>query len=182
MRHLSDAAYDEGEEFGGPEVIFPNGYDQLLPALTGGVDIRLGTEITAIAHGPAGVTLTGANGQHSFDAAIITLPLGVLKAGRVTFDPPLGERKTQALDRLGMGLLNKVCLRFDRVFWDTDAEVIGYIGPRRARFSAWLNMAYFTGEPVLIAFNSGSAAEAIEAEPDSAVIAEAMDALRTIYG
>lgn len=42
------------------------------------------------------------------DAVIITAPLGVLKAGALTFHPPLPEWKTQAINNLGFGLLNKV--------------------------------------------------------------------------
>ena len=36
--------------------------------------------------------------------------LGVLKAGAVNFEPPLPQRKQQAIDRLGFGTLNKVLL------------------------------------------------------------------------
>lgn len=42
------------------------------------------------------------------DAAIVTIPLGVFKAGDVVFDPPLPPRKQEAIQRLGYGLLNKV--------------------------------------------------------------------------
>lgn len=42
------------------------------------------------------------------DAVIITVPLGVLKAQSITFDPPLPEWKQQAISNLGFGLLNKV--------------------------------------------------------------------------
>jgi hypothetical protein len=46
------------------------------------------------------------------DAVVVTLPLGVLKAGMVRFDPPLPPRKQSAIDRLGFGALNKVLLLF----------------------------------------------------------------------
>lgn len=42
------------------------------------------------------------------DAVIVTVPLGVLKANAITFHPPLPEWKTQAINNLGFGLLNKV--------------------------------------------------------------------------
>ena len=35
-------------------------------------------------------------------------PLGVLKARAVQFEPPLPQRKLDAIDRLGCGILNKV--------------------------------------------------------------------------
>ena len=42
------------------------------------------------------------------DAVIVTLPLGVLKTNAISFHPPLPEWKTQAINNLGFGLLNKV--------------------------------------------------------------------------
>lgn len=42
------------------------------------------------------------------DAVIVTLPLGVLKTNAVTFHPAMPEWKTQAINNLGFGLLNKV--------------------------------------------------------------------------
>lgn len=41
---------------------------------------------------------------------MVTIPLGVLKKGDVVFDPPLPPRKQEAIQRLGYGLLNKVCV------------------------------------------------------------------------
>ena len=40
----------------------------------------------------------------------MTVPLGVLKKGTLTFDPPLPERKLGAIQRMGFGVLNKVTL------------------------------------------------------------------------
>ena len=41
-------------------------------------------------------------------AVIVTVPLGVLKAGAVRFVPPLPDWKRAAVDKLGFGDLNKV--------------------------------------------------------------------------
>ncbi len=38
----------------------------------------------------------------------MTVPLGVLKAGSISFQPPLPERKQDAIARMGFGILNKV--------------------------------------------------------------------------
>lgn len=42
------------------------------------------------------------------DAVLVTLPLGVLKSGDVTFVPELPETKLSSIKRMGFGLLNKV--------------------------------------------------------------------------
>lgn len=182
LADLSDDAIEEGEDFGGPEVIFPAGYDQLFAVLGSTCEMRPASPVTGIAYDDGGVALTVSGGTVTADAALVTVPLGVLKAGSIAFAPALPARKREAIARLGMGLLNKVCLRFDRIFWDREAVWIGYVGPERGRFAAWLNMAPFLGQPVLVAFNSGRAAAAIEVMSDEAILAEAMSALRAMYG
>ncbi len=181
LSDLSPQAFDEGEEFGGEEVIFPNGYAQLFPGLQGEYEIRLSSPVSQIIYDQSSVELIVNGDSQRFDAVIVTVPLGVLKAGSIAFSPELPVYKRQAISRLGMGLLNKVCLRFDEVFWDEDVTAIGFVGRRRGRFSMWLNMARYINEPVLIAFNSGSAAEAIEKNSDNEIIAEAMEVLSAMY-
>lgn len=44
------------------------------------------------------------------DAALVTVPLGVLKKECIHFSPPLPRYKRDAIKRLGFGALNKVCL------------------------------------------------------------------------
>lgn len=61
-------------------------------------------------------------GVFEADAAIVTVPLGVLKrapheAHAVRFQPPLPQRKLTAIKRLGFGCLNKVMLLFPYSFW-----------------------------------------------------------------
>ena len=46
---------------------------------------------------------------------LVTLPLGVLQAESVQFDPPLHPVKSQALKGLGMGSENRVAMVFDKV-------------------------------------------------------------------
>lgn len=42
------------------------------------------------------------------DTVVVTVSLGVLKSGQVNFEPALPAQKTEAISRLGFGLLNKV--------------------------------------------------------------------------
>jgi len=60
---------------------------------------------------------TGA-GVFQADAAVVTVPLGVLKRpDGLQFQPPLPPRKQAAIKRLGFGCLNKVMLLFPHCFW-----------------------------------------------------------------
>ncbi|MFZ4815987.1 MAG: FAD-dependent oxidoreductase [Phototrophicaceae bacterium] len=178
---LSLWSWDTGGELLGEDVWFPNGYDWLPRLLAEGLDIRLNTPVQSVRYSTGGVTVT-ANGQtFSGDAALITLPLGVLKAGSVQFEPPLPRRKQQAIDRLGMGLLNKLWMRFDEVFWDDDVTVIAHADDTPTRWGAFFNFAPVLGQPVLLGFCSGAQAERIERMSDAEVIEGALQVLRDMY-
>ncbi|GJP31562.1 hypothetical protein CLOM_g13304 [Closterium sp. NIES-68] len=62
------------------------------------------------------------------DAALITVPLGCLKAKAVAFSPALPAWKARAIERLGFGTINKVILEFDRAFWDPHVDYFGAVG------------------------------------------------------
>jgi polyamine oxidase len=178
---LSSQADDEGEEYGGGDVIFPNGYLEVIEELVDGFEVETGWIVQRVDTHGDGVTVTSSSGSITADAVVITVPLGVLKAGSIEFVPPLGASRQGAIDRLGMGLLNKVFLQFGEVFWETDVDLFGYIGPKRGYFAEWLNIAKYTGEPILLGFNASSAAEEIEMMTDIEVVAEALLALRNMY-
>ena len=52
--------------------------------------------------------VTAAGRTHQCDAVIVTVPLGVLKAGAIRFVPELPAWKQEAVKKLGFGDLNKV--------------------------------------------------------------------------
>lgn len=56
------------------------------------------------------------------DAVIVTLPLGVLKQGTVSFNPPLSTPKQAAIHRAGFGNVVKIVLEFEQMFWPADRE------------------------------------------------------------
>lgn len=179
---LSLFAGEEDEGFDGGDVIFPQGYDQIVRVLADGLDIRLAHPVGSIGYDDEGVTVQTAAGTFHGERVIVTLPLGVLQKGVVRFDPPLPPAKQNAIDSLGMGVLNKLYLRFPRIFWPREAELLGYISPEKGRWNETLNIAHYTGAPVLLCFNAGVYGRAIEALSDGEIVAAALDYLRTLYG
>lgn len=176
------AAYRGRDGYAGPDVVFPGGYAGVLRALRGGYDVILNRPVIRVSHGADGVDLHHAGGRDHFDAAIVTVPLGVLKSGNLAFDPPLSGAKRRAIDRLGMGVLDKLYLLFDDAFWDP----VTWIGtPETGRspgqLNLWLNMAPVVDAPVLLAFNGGSAALALSGLDDAALVAAALDILAAAY-
>ena len=178
--NLSLEAFEEGDEFDGGDVLVPAGYASLLTPLADDVDVSLSTVVTEVRLSSDGVALVTDGAIVAADRVVVTLPLGVLKAGSVRFSPALPPAKRAAIDRLGMGVLDKVALKFPDVFWD-DSTLIGYVPERHGHWVEWLNAYPLTGEPILVGFNAGSVAEEYEAQDDASVVAAAMATLLTIY-
>lgn len=179
---LSLWEWDQDEEFGGDQVVFPGGYGQIANGLAKGLDIRLNVKVAGISHGADGVQVETSSGMFLADKAVVTFPLGVLKQAGVKFAPPLPESKQSAINRLDMGVLNKVYLKFSKVFWDEGIETISYVGEEVGEWRDWLSFETYVGEPVLMAFHGGAKGYAIEEFSDDEIIAGAMKTLRVIYG
>ncbi|KOS19338.1 Lysine-specific histone demethylase 1A [Escovopsis weberi] len=130
------------------------------------------------------------------DAVVCTIPLGVLKQGSIQFEPPLPPWKTDAIERLGFGILNKVVLVYEKVFWDSDRHIFGVLRDaanrhstsqqdykmNRGRFFQWFNVTNTTGLPCLIALMAGDAGFDIEHTSNDSLVAEATDILRGVFG
>lgn len=177
---LSANAFVEGANFYGGDVLFRDGYRGIVDSLAGTYPLTLSAPVEAINDAGAGVEVVVDGTAHMFDGVIVTVPLGVLKAQTIAFDPPLPAEHISAIDRLGMGLLNKVYLQFEEQFWEPDIDVLGFAGPDR-HFSWWINHSKVVDQPVLVAFNGGSRAVEIEGWTDNETVTAAMDVLRAMY-
>lgn len=178
-RQISAWYGQEGEEFDGGDALFPNGFDQVPQYLAQGLNLRLQAEVIDIA--PGQVRLASGEAL-SADVILCTLPLGVLRAGGIGFGEPLARGRQKAIDRLRMGLLNKCWLRFDRVVWPDDVDWIGWMGPKPGYWAEWVSLAPALKAPVLLGFNAGDQAAALESLDDRATVAAATDALRAMFG
>lgn len=161
-------------------MLFPGGYAQILDGLTSGLDIRTGTPAGAVEYRDGAKVVAGEK-SISAERVLVTVPLGVLRDRAISFDPPLPPAKRDAIARLQMGLLDKLYLRFPDVFWDGEADIIGFMPDERGEWVTWLNMAKHSGEPILAAFNSGSVARRFESRSDEELVAAALAVLGTIY-
>lgn len=182
---LNSLAYWRGDGFSGPDALFPGGYDAILEAFTGGYAIELGCVVNTVDSAAADTVRLLCEGceDRSYDAVLVTVPLGVLKAGTIAFTPPLPERKQRAIARLGMGTLDKLYLLFDTVFWDADATWI--TTPENdlehGHFNEWLNLHKCLGIPALVAFNGGPPPLAMAGLSDEEIVALALQTLALAY-
>src|SRR5439155_6885559 len=101
---------------------FAEGYDSLVTAIFQRVDPRLcdvqrNVVATAVEWRPKRVLIrTSAGAEFTAPQAIITVPLGVLKAGAIHFAPAL-KAKEQALRALEMGAATRVSLCIGSEVW-----------------------------------------------------------------
>jgi monoamine oxidase len=179
---MSAWSFDDGDDWPGEECVVTPGFGPIPDHLARGLDIRLGEPVRSLSPAGQGVTVTTAGGVHHADCAVVTLPLGVLQSGTVTFAEPLSRKRQRAIDGLGMGLLNKCVLRFDRVFWPAHADWIDYLSPAQTHWADWTSYQQATGQPLLAGFNAARTADELEALDDRTTTALAMEALRAMFG
>jgi monoamine oxidase len=160
----------------------PDGYQTLTTHLAKGLDILTGTTVTEVAWNLGGVSVTTNHGVIQADRVVITLPLGVLKANKVRFNPGLPAAKQKAIQVLGMGLLNKCFLRFPKVFWAADRDWLQSIGPVPGLWAEWVSYARPLGIPILVGFNAADVGREVETWSDRKTVDSAMVTLRRIYG
>jgi len=133
--------------------------------------------VTRIAYDENGVSLRlGAGEALSADRVIITVPLGVLKDGAVEFSPELPFAHRGAIAAIGVGVLDKVWLRFEEPFWDTEAPLWTVVGTD-ADFPVWVNMMPITGEPVLMGMVAAENALRLAEASDDVFLAAARHSL-----
>lgn len=178
------SAYIQQDDYEGMDLVFPGGYAQILPALSGDYRVALQHQAQKISRGSDIVDIAFSNGERRrANAVVVTVPLGVLKSGNLEFAPPLPRSKRRAIEKLGMGLLDKLYLQFDEVFWDQDATWIAtpQNGFPPGFFNQWLNFDKLFGLPVLMAFNGGRPAHELATLPDEPFIDMALKTLEGAY-
>ena len=195
-RALADEWSDDGSGGQTSRQFRPlGGYAHLLRTLHGALDpalveVRLATPVHALRWGRDGVTVAattsaGAPLEVHARTAIVTLPIGVLQANAVRFEPALPQAKVDALARLVMGPVVKLILRFRSAFWERvrDARYLdaGFFHRAEAAFPTfWTLMPLRT--PLVIAWAGGPKADALANHDEAALIATALDDLKTLFG
>ncbi|MEV0415982.1 NAD(P)/FAD-dependent oxidoreductase [Streptomyces sp. NPDC050448] len=180
---MSTLYFDSDAALKGDDVLFPKGYGQITDHLARGLAIRLGQQVENIDWNSRGVTVRTTKDTFHADQVVVTLPLGVLQSGTVTFGPGLPPTKRTAIDGLGMGVLNKCYLKFPRKFWP-DTDWLNYVPPvgKYGQWAQWINVTRANGEPVLLGFNAADFGRTIEDWDDGKIIASAMQTLKPIFG
>lgn len=188
-RELSIGGYLEGDEFRGGDLLFPGQASLMTDYLASQVKqkggrIRTGVTVQGVTvqGGGSGVTVSTNAGEFKADHVILTAPLGVLQAGRIRVTPGLSADASAGLNELSMGSLEKLVLRFPRVFWPKENYIV--MIPPSDQNGWWvdtLNLNNFMQKPALMMFNAGTVGRQTARLDDHILVREAMTALRRVF-
>jgi monoamine oxidase len=144
--------------------VFPRGgYRGLVDALATDLDIRLSSVVQAVRFDGDGVEIVierdGATEVLEASHAIVTAPLGVLKADAIAFDPPLPPAKLTAIATLGFGVFEKVVLAYDQQYWQpSESGGIIVLDDETGQWLSLIDMSEWYQQPVLVAITTGTPA------------------------
>lgn len=165
------------------------GFRQLIDDAARGLSIRLGAAVQRIAWSTTGVTAILSSGEKiEADRALVTVPIGLLRAGLPTLDPAPPQDQQIAIGRLGYGasVLGKLYLRFPKRFWPEHPKWFGRLPDspdKRGTFNTWVSHEEETGSPILLSFTNGATAARLDrTASDTEVKDVALSSLRKMFG
>lgn len=165
-----------------------NGYQAVPEYLLHSVEnwrekLRLNSIVEQIRwkRGAVEVTVRGAE-TVSAQRVIVTVPLGVLQADGIRFDPEPKEA-LDAARKLAFGQVVRIVLRFREPFWREKQAIadVGFLLSTEKRFPTW-----WTSLPVeanvLVGWSAGPRADDLLGKTKAEIVAEGIAALARILG
>lgn len=178
---LSGRHWDDEEQLAGGNNIFINGYGTIAHYLAKDLNITLNSSVNCIDYQKSQIQVHTQQKIYAADAVVVTLPLGILKNSPTLFMPELPPNKQQALDKLDMGVLNKIMLVFPQCFWPKEYSSFGNVEYSHD-ISFFLNNDLFFPSNALIAATAGEKAKELEKLSDQETAEIALESLRNLFG
>lgn len=105
------------------------GFAEVPRRLAAGADVRVNHAASAVLRHRDGVDVVTNRGVFGGNVVIVCLPVGVLQADDLRFDPPLSPEKSAAIDAVTAGTATKLVLCFRRTrmgttFWPADCPLL----------------------------------------------------------
>lgn len=181
LKNISAREYEEEQEMKGGDKLVTGGYDLAIKYLAKNLNIKLNSAVNKIEDdGDKAIVTTAAGEVFSASEVIVTVPLGVLQKGSITFMPELPAYKQKAIKSLQMGNLHKTFLSFEKKFWE-DADVISIFKNNETKWSSFINLEPVFKKPVLLVLHAGENAKSLEQKTEIEIGQEAYETLKTIY-
>lgn len=184
LAHLSADFWKNEGFYPGDEVIFPQGYVQVIDSLSKNITILTNKIVQRIDYSQDIIQVLTVDGEcFSTSQVIITVPLGVLKKNHIQFLPDLSLQKQQAIQHLGFGTFNKLFVHFDQCFWKSpEYEQINnlYIHNQH-RWLNFLDMSEVYHQPTLLFLFGGASATWVENVSCDEIWQEIKSSLKLIF-
>lgn len=202
IQDISAKYYDGGGNYKDTDGVVAEGYSAIINKMAAGLNIVKNKVVKTVTYQQSSnlVTVTTSDGSiYNALRVVITVPLGVLKKGSITFNPPLPAAKTNAINSMGMGVLNHVYLQFptgtlaahptnakykfsqldcvNKVPLSTTSAIGGGFGRGFYEIIPWKRSM---GTDVIMGEASGSFGTNIESMSDTAIVNLFMSELRLI--
>jgi monoamine oxidase len=162
--------------------LIPDGYGTFIATLADGLDIELGTPVTAIDARNAGrVRVETPAGIVTAKYVVLAVPLGVITAGCIEFLPGLPNDVLSGLDDLPMAVVDKVGIEFSTdVFAPLDDNTM--VGQFSDSDTAPSFITRFMGASMASMLIGGQTALDLEAAGLAEIRAFARDAVAATFG
>ncbi|XP_014779148.1 lysine-specific histone demethylase 1A [Octopus bimaculoides] len=181
-----------------PNTVIEEGFQEVLDRLVSGVELEeapLNLEmnkvvsqikIAQVDNTSKVLVRTKDRRQKKADAVIVAVPLGVLKASRIAFDPVLPVEKRVALNSLEVSSVNSVVFKFASIFWPRDTELFHFAVSDMSEIglmTTWLNTGWLSRrkDPYLTTFIQGNTATKFGNYSDTQLKTIALERLTAMF-
>ena len=149
------------EHLSGDDHHILHGYSQIVYHLADEVPIWCDAAVTAIHDEGTHCRVVLADGRQLLAShVIVTVPLTILKAQRIQFEPPLSAAKQTAIAALAMHDGLKVVLQFEAPFWPSDMSFLTLADPAPVWWTPHADL------PFLMGLFTGDRARTLRSMPD----------------
>jgi monoamine oxidase len=164
---------------GAAEFRIAEGYGPLLAAYSSELPIQLSTVVRTIRRNDKGVAVVTDRGIFYARRVLVTIPVSVLQAGGITFDPPLSASKQAAIAAFRTEAATKLFYRFSEPLWDEQLAYMMHTG-LAARW--WTSGYPRPGAAVLCCYVTAKRAQQIDAMAEAAALKVGLDELAGLLG
>jgi len=176
----ADLAREMRADHAGPlEYRIAEGYGALLAWLAADVPVTFGAAVERVIWGAAGVTVETNASRFEARRAVVTLPVAVLAAGAVEFEPPLPPYKQYAMRAFRTEPATKLLYVFNERRWDAELTFMAHEGVT-ARW--WTSRYRRSGPPVLAAYLTAERARLVDALDEADALELGLREAATLLG
>ena len=181
--------YDDNNNWNDPgngDGLCREGYGTLLAYYRKDIPVKLNIIVSEIKWGGKGVQVVTNKGTISAKACIVTTSVGVLKAEKIKFTPPLRPKKYEAFNGISMTISNRVLMQLKKKFYrgiKNDTYLYTKCNSNGAKSpKTFYGLLKMSGTNVSLFGTSGQFSKDLEIEGSQAMIDFVLNDLKATFG